>query len=170
MQAGMFLWMALGAGVTDADEILDLCAKARVVFVPGEGSNNRTIPLRTCLPAAILTLQPESLAKDHRFSSDCTGLVSGVFSKRPMPACDCCAGRICHALGPRPPAACPFVRISFASATDTDLTAAMERLAIVLRNFAKTRRPAANGIAPSPAAVDAAAAAGEPQPPGLAAA
>ncbi len=36
LQAGMFMWMALGAGVKDADEILDLCAEARVVFVPGE--------------------------------------------------------------------------------------------------------------------------------------
>lgn len=32
----MFLWIALGAGVTDADEILDLLAEHRVVVVPGE--------------------------------------------------------------------------------------------------------------------------------------
>ena len=32
----MFLWVALGAGVTDADEILDLLAEHRVVVVPGE--------------------------------------------------------------------------------------------------------------------------------------
>ena len=36
LQAGMFLWVALGAGVTDADEILDLLAGHRVVVVPGE--------------------------------------------------------------------------------------------------------------------------------------
>jgi DNA-binding transcriptional MocR family regulator len=32
----MFLWVALGAGVTDADKILDLLAEHRVVVVPGE--------------------------------------------------------------------------------------------------------------------------------------
>ena len=30
-------------------------------------------------------------------------------------------GRICHALGPRPPTPCPFVRISFSSASDAEL-------------------------------------------------
>jgi len=34
-QAGMFLWLTLGAGVTDADEILDLLAEAAVALVPG---------------------------------------------------------------------------------------------------------------------------------------
>lgn len=85
-QGGMFLWLALGAGITDADEILDLLADARVVVVPG---------------------------------------------------------RICHALGPRPPAACPFVRISFAAAPEADLQTAMARLGGVLRTFAACHSPAA---------------------------
>ncbi|KAK9807681.1 hypothetical protein WJX72_005972 [[Myrmecia] bisecta] len=34
-QAGMFMWMRLGAGVTDADQILDLLKEERVVVVPG---------------------------------------------------------------------------------------------------------------------------------------
>lgn len=78
------------------------------------------------------------------------------------------AGRICHSLGPRPPTPCPFVRISFAAASDADLEAAMERLASVLRAFAKSRP--AGGAAPPAVAAEAAEIAGEPLPPGPAAA
>ena len=77
------------------------------------------------------------------------------------------AGRICHALGPRPPGPCPFVRISFSLVPEPQLAEAMERLGSVLRSFAKTR-PAATA-APASAAAEVAAA-GEPVPPGAGAA
>ncbi len=35
--AGMFLWIRLLAGVTDADQIFELLKDARVVVVPGAG-------------------------------------------------------------------------------------------------------------------------------------
>lgn len=34
-RAGMFMWMKLGAGVRDADEVLDLLKQHKVVVVPG---------------------------------------------------------------------------------------------------------------------------------------
>jgi len=44
-------------------------------------------------------------------------------------------GRICHALGPTPPEPCPYVRVSFSSASDEDLTQGLARLGTVLRSF-----------------------------------
>lgn len=76
--AGMFMWMKLLAGITDADEILDELKENKVVVVPG---------------------------------------------------------RIFHALGPVPPESCPFVRISFSSASDEDLTEGIARLATVMRRY-----------------------------------
>lgn len=34
-RAGMFAWMKLGAGITDADQILDKLKEEKVVVVPG---------------------------------------------------------------------------------------------------------------------------------------
>ena len=48
-------------------------------------------------------------------------------------------GRICHALGPTPPEPCPFVRVSFSSASDEDLTQGIARLGTVLRSFAQLK-------------------------------
>lgn len=45
------------------------------------------------------------------------------------------AGRIAHCEGPRPSFACPYIRVSFASATDADLVEGIKRLATVIRNF-----------------------------------
>ncbi len=53
------------------------------------------------------------------------------------------AGRICHALGPTPPEPCPFVRVSFSSASDEDLTQGIARLGTVLRSFAQLKGVAA---------------------------
>lgn len=80
----------------------------------------------------------------------------------------CCPGRICHALGPRPPVPCPFVRISFSLASEPHLEEAMCRLGQVLRSFA-ANQPAANA-APAAVAAEVAEAAGDPVPPGVAAA
>ncbi|KAK9806204.1 hypothetical protein WJX72_005253 [[Myrmecia] bisecta] len=77
-KAGMFLWLKLGAGVTDADQILDRLKEEKVVVVPG---------------------------------------------------------RVTHCLGPRPPLACPFIRLSFASVSDSAIANGMKRLASVLRDF-----------------------------------
>ena len=49
--------------------------------------------------------------------------------------CVSLTGRICHALGPVPPEPCPYVRISFSSASDEDLAEGIARLATVLRRF-----------------------------------
>ena len=45
------------------------------------------------------------------------------------------AGRIAHCEGPRPSSACPYIRVSFASATDADLQEGIKRLATVIRSF-----------------------------------
>lgn len=45
------------------------------------------------------------------------------------------AGRIAHCEGPRPSFACPFIRVSFASATDADLVEGIKRLATVIKKF-----------------------------------
>ena len=45
------------------------------------------------------------------------------------------AGRIAHCEGPRPSFACPFIRVSFASATDADLVEGIKRLATVIKRF-----------------------------------
>lgn len=81
----------------------------------------------------------------------------------------CChhAGRICHALGPRPLAPCPFVRISFSLAPEAQLAEAMSRLGGVLRSFAAGQTPKLSA-APAAAAAEVAAA-GAPVPPGAAA-
>ena len=50
----------------------------------------------------------------------------------------CVTGRIFHALGPVPPEACPFVRISFSSASDADLAEGIARLATVLKRYQAT--------------------------------
>jgi kynurenine/2-aminoadipate aminotransferase len=42
-------------------------------------------------------------------------------------------GRIAHCHGPRTPFGCPYLRLSFASASDEDMRTAMKRLASVLR-------------------------------------
>ena len=47
----------------------------------------------------------------------------------------CSAGRIAHCEGPRPSFACPYIRVSFASATDADLQEGIKRLATVIRSF-----------------------------------
>ena len=47
----------------------------------------------------------------------------------------CFAGRIAHCEGPRPSFACPFIRVSFASATDADLVEGIKRLATVIKRF-----------------------------------
>ena len=44
-------------------------------------------------------------------------------------------GRIAHCEGPRPDFACPYIRVSFASATDADLVEGIRRLATVIRKF-----------------------------------
>lgn len=118
-QAGMFLWVALGAGVTDADDIMETLCEAGVIVVPG---------------------------------------------------------RITHALGPHPPMPCPFVRMSFASASDEQLKEAMKRMGEVLRKFAARQAAAAvkdgRTVAtdPPPAAVAAASRGGQSPPPPLSAA
>lgn len=111
-QAGMFLWLALGAGVVDADDVMEDLCQAGVIVVPG---------------------------------------------------------RITHALGPTPPLPCPFVRMSFASASEDDLKEAMRRMGEVLREFA-ARKAAADtgsreGVAGVPQAVAAAVARGGQSPP-----
>ena len=45
------------------------------------------------------------------------------------------AGRIAHCEGPRPSFACPYIRVSFASATDADLEEGVKRLATVIQRF-----------------------------------
>ncbi len=50
--------------------------------------------------------------------------------------CSCVStGRIAHCEGPRPNFACPYIRVSFASATDADLVEGIRRLATVIRAF-----------------------------------
>lgn len=44
-------------------------------------------------------------------------------------------GRIAHCEGPRPSFACPYIRVSFASATDSDLVEGIKRLATVIKRF-----------------------------------
>jgi hypothetical protein len=75
MQAGMFLWMALGAGVTDADEILDLLAEHRVVVVPGE------LRCMLCAPQPLLMLQPCGWAWLPHDRMRQTHLLSGMFGR-----------------------------------------------------------------------------------------
>lgn len=60
-----------------------------------------------------------------------------------------CAGRIAHCEGPRPSFACPYIRVSFASATDADLKEGIRRLATVIRSFQQQSAagPHANGTA-----------------------
>ena len=51
------------------------------------------------------------------------------------------AGRIAHCEGPRPDFDCPYIRVSFASATAADLTEGVKRLAAVIRRFQEESRP-----------------------------
>ncbi|KAL0025949.1 hypothetical protein WJX77_006756 [Trebouxia sp. C0004] len=44
-------------------------------------------------------------------------------------------GRIAHCEGPRPSTDCPYIRVSFASATNADLVEGVKRLANVIRKF-----------------------------------
>ena len=44
-------------------------------------------------------------------------------------------GRIAHCEGPRPSFACPYIRVSFASATNEDLVEGIKRLANVIKRF-----------------------------------
>lgn len=46
-----------------------------------------------------------------------------------------CTGRFCHCCGPEHHKACPYLRVSFASATLADLSEGMARLGAVLRRF-----------------------------------
>ena len=68
------------------------------------------------------------------------------------------AGRIAHCEGPRPSFACPYIRVSFASATDADLVEGIKRLATVIRKFqqedADTDAPDSNGHTHVPAGPD----------------
>ena len=59
----------------------------------------------------------------------------------------CSAGRIAHCEGPRPSFACPYIRVSFASATDADLQEGIKRLATVIKTFQQESAagPSANG-------------------------
>ena len=61
----------------------------------------------------------------------------------------CSAGRIAHCEGPRPSFACPYIRVSFASATDADLQEGIKRLATVIRSFQQepAAGPHSNGTA-----------------------
>ena len=43
-------------------------------------------------------------------------------------------GRIAHCQGPRTPFPCPYIRLSFASASDEDMQLAASRLAAILRS------------------------------------
>ena len=52
----------------------------------------------------------------------------------PRPSC-LSAGRIAHCEGPRPSFDCPYIRVSFASATNADLVEGVKRLATVIRKF-----------------------------------
>lgn len=45
------------------------------------------------------------------------------------------AGRIAHCEGPRPSFDCPYIRVSFASATNEDLVEGIKRLATVIKKF-----------------------------------
>ena len=59
-------------------------------------------------------------------------------------------GRIAHCEGPRPNFACPYIRVSFASATDADLVEGIRRLATVIRKFEQESSAShANGVAGS---------------------
>lgn len=66
------------------------------------------------------------------------------------------AGRIAHCEGPRPTSACPYIRVSFASAADADLEEGIKRLATVIKSFqqetaakAKTNGNAVGGSGPA---------------------
>lgn len=59
-------------------------------------------------------------------------------------------GRIAHCEGPRPNFACPYIRVSFASATDAHLVEGIRRLATVIRKFQQESSAShANGVADS---------------------
>ncbi|KAL3147261.1 hypothetical protein ABBQ32_002752 [Trebouxia sp. C0010 RCD-2024] len=65
-------------------------------------------------------------------------------------------GRIAHCEGPRPTSACPYIRVSFASAADADLEEGIKRLATVIKSFqqetaakAKTNGNAVGGSGPA---------------------
>ncbi len=59
-------------------------------------------------------------------------------------------GRIAHCEGPRPNFACPYIRVSFASATDADLVEGIRRLATVIRKFVQEASAShAKGVADS---------------------
>jgi hypothetical protein len=47
-------------------------------------------------------------------------------------------GRVAHCDGPRPSFPCPYIRVSFASATDEDLREGIRRLACVIRRYQAT--------------------------------
>lgn len=53
------------------------------------------------------------------------------------------AGRIAHCCGPVLDFPCPYVRLSFANATEADLEEGMARLAQVLHSFQKAQQLAA---------------------------
>lgn len=57
----------------------------------------------------------------------------------------CCAGRIAHCEGPRPSSDCPYIRVSFASATNADLVEGVKRLANVIRKFGTDTAKEAEG-------------------------
>lgn len=60
------------------------------------------------------------------------------------------SGRIAHCEGPRPNFACPYIRVSFASATDADLVEGIRRLATVITKFEEESSAShANGVAHS---------------------
>ena len=66
--------------------------------------------------------------------------VTQTWASTPENESDCClsihcAGRIAHCEGPRPSFACPYIRVSFASASDAKLEEGIKRLATVIRRF-----------------------------------
>lgn len=63
-----------------------------------------------------------------------------------------CAGRFCHCCGPETSKTCPYLRVSFASATLAELSEGMARLGAVLRRFAAPAGSSAQTGAPTSSA------------------
>ena len=63
-QAGMFMWLKLGAGVKDADDIIDTLREEKVGLVPGQYANSAgTIAVCLSFNGAFLSYRHEGRAQ-----------------------------------------------------------------------------------------------------------
>ena len=101
-------------------------------------------------------VQQQQAAASHGISAciERLHLVLSYYTEGGLPLQTCvndAAGRVTHCEGPRPSFPCPYIRVSFAQATDADLREGMQRLSVAIKRY--QRAGTANGFGHIAAAV-----------------